>query len=197
MLNRFLPQPDNRYMFVRGFLQYPHLVASVFPSSRFLERRLVETAEIANAGLVVELGPGTGGTTRAFLRAMSENSKLLAIELVPQFVTLLQSCPDPRLISHLGSAEDLTSTLTTYGLARPDTVISGIPFSTMPPETARRIISATWSALAPGGSFVTYQISNHVECLTGDLAGPPVVAYELLNIPPVRICKWRKPLGWY
>jgi phospholipid N-methyltransferase len=56
----------NGYLaFFRGFLRHPSLIGSVIPSSRFLERRVVEVAGIAHSRSVVELGPGTGGITRA------------------------------------------------------------------------------------------------------------------------------------
>ena len=54
-------------VFFRGFLRQPALIGSVIPSSRFLERRIVEAYGIAHSRMVVELGPGTGGTTRAIL----------------------------------------------------------------------------------------------------------------------------------
>ena len=66
----FRPQPDNRFAFLQGFLQRPREVGSFVPSSRFLERRIVRCADVQNAKVIVELGPGTGGTTRALLRHM-------------------------------------------------------------------------------------------------------------------------------
>jgi hypothetical protein len=76
-------QPDHRMAFLQGFLKSPKQVGSIIPSSRFLERRIVRASEIERASLVVELGPGTGGTTRALLRAMSPKARLLAIEIDP------------------------------------------------------------------------------------------------------------------
>jgi phosphatidylethanolamine/phosphatidyl-N-methylethanolamine N-methyltransferase len=58
--------------FFLGFLRRPGAVGSVIPSSRFLERRLVEVGEVRARAWSVELGPGTGGTTRALLAAMPE-----------------------------------------------------------------------------------------------------------------------------
>ena len=57
-------------VFMQQFLKHPHQVASIIPSSRFLERRIIEMAEIRSARTVVELGAGTGGTTRAVLGAL-------------------------------------------------------------------------------------------------------------------------------
>ena len=195
MLNRFRLQPDKRFAFLQGFLRHPGLVGSVIPSSRWVERRLVDIAGIAKAGLVVELGPGTGGTTRAILGTLPGESTLLAIETERQFVSLLRSCPDPRLIAHLGSGVHIQEVLTLHGLSRPDVVISGVPFSSMPIPLGRRLIRAVWFSLVPGGYFVAYQFRDRVAALSREIAGEPEVALELLNVPPIRIYCWRKPVG--
>ena len=67
-----------------------------FSSSRFLECRLVEAAGINSAKTIVELGPGTGGTTRAILKAMAQHSVLLSIEINPHLHTLVSRIDDDR-----------------------------------------------------------------------------------------------------
>ena len=59
---------DHRLTFLRSFLQKPKEVGSIIPSSRFMEKRIVRIAELEGADVAIELGPGTGGTTRALLR---------------------------------------------------------------------------------------------------------------------------------
>ena len=106
------PPARDAIEFLRGFLRNPAQVGSVVPSSRALEQRLVRTAAIADARTVVELGPGTGGTTAAFLQAMQPTARLLAIELDPVFHEhLRQMLHDPRLFLELGSAEKLAEML--------------------------------------------------------------------------------------
>jgi phospholipid N-methyltransferase len=179
--------------FFLGFLRQPALIGSVIPSSRFLERRIVEAAGIAHSRVVVELGPGTGGTTRAILDALPRRSHLLAIEINPEFVTYLKAHTDSRLRVHLGSAEHIRTVLATFDHARPDAVVSGIPFSTMPAEIGRRIVREIWDCLAPGGRFVTYQLMSRVAFLEPLLLGDPHVQIEFLNVPPLRVYSWRKP----
>ena len=48
---------NGQLAFFLGFLRNPSGIGSVIPSSRFLERRVVETAGVASSRLVVELGP--------------------------------------------------------------------------------------------------------------------------------------------
>jgi phospholipid N-methyltransferase len=181
---------DEHIAFLQGFLRRPQQVASVVPSSRFLERRLVSLADVRSARLVVELGPGTGGTTRALLAALPVHARLLCIELDPQFAALLARETDPRLIVHHGSAEDLGAILATHGLGAPDVVISGIPFSIIPPAAGTRIIECIQRALAPGGRFLAYQVRGTVAELAKPVLGEPDTSLELLNLPPVRVFRW-------
>jgi phospholipid N-methyltransferase len=180
--------------FFRGFLRCPNQVGSVIPSSRFLERRLVEVGAIGAARTVVEFGPGTGGTTRALLRAMPKDSALLAVEIDPQFAELLQEgIDDERFVVHEGSAEQIELALASYALGAPQAVVSGIPFSTMPEHVGRSILRAVRDVLAPGGRFIAYQVSSRVAVLARDIFGSPRKEIELLNIPPLRVYCWEKP----
>jgi phospholipid N-methyltransferase len=181
---------DEHLPFLQGFLRRPQQVASVVPSSRFLERRLVSLAGVRSAQLVVELGPGTGGTTRALLAALPASARLLCIELDPDFAALLRRETDPRLIVHHGSAEQLEEILALHGLAAPDVVISGIPFSIIPPAVGARIIESIRRALAPSGCFLAYQVRGTVAELAKPVLGEPDTTLELLNLPPVRVFRW-------
>ncbi len=189
-------RPPNRgnLAFLQGFLRYPEQVASFIPSSRFLERRIIDCACIRQAGLVVELGPGTGGTSQAMLNAMGPQARLLSIEITPEFVEVLSRHPDPRMTAHLGSAEHVCDILQQHRLGPPDVVVSGIPFSTMPTATGEQIIRSVWDCLPPGGIFVAYQVRDRVVQLGRKLLGEPeLIKRELLNVPPMRFYRWRKP----
>ena len=190
--SRFLLQPDKRLAFLQGFLQRPREVGSIIPSSRFLERRIVRAANIRNARLIVELGPGTGGTTRALLRAMKPTARLLSIEIQPHFVRLLERMRDPRFAVQQGSAADLGRILAKRGLGAPDTIVSGIPFSTMPRALGQQVVRAVFDALEPGGLFVAYQVRDRVESLGNEVFGRARIQTELLNVPPMRVYCWRK-----
>ncbi len=178
--------------FFRGFLRSPEQVGSIIPSSRFLERRIINTSHVSTARTVVELGPGTGGTTRAILAAMPEDARLLTIELDPQFSSILEGIGDERLITHVGSAVDLAEILAQHDLGAPDVVISGIPFSTMPREIGLAIIAAIRDNLAPGGRFVAYQFRGAVGRLGAEVMGKPDVELEVLNVPPMRFYTWQR-----
>lgn len=185
----------NGLAFFRGFLRNPEQVGSIIPSSRYLENRVIEAADLEKARVAVELGPGTGGTSRAFLGVLPKNSTLLNIELEAEFIPLLDEIDDRRLINHCGSALDIEEILLHYGLPEPDVVISGIPFSTMPWDVGQNIIRAVWTSLAPGGRFVAYQFRGQVADIGSELLGRPDVNMALFNAPPMRVYTWSKPVN--
>ena len=186
---------NDQIVFLKEFLRNPRQVASIVPSSRFIEQGIVELAEVRSAHTIVDLGAGTGGTTRAILKAMPPYAELLSIEINQRFCGLLRRIEDKRLIAHCGSAHELQKTLSLYGLPAPDVVISGIPFSTMSRQAGARILEAIFSVLVPGGRFVAYQISKQVEEMSRPLFGPAYVVVELLNIPPLRLYRLEKQMA--
>ncbi len=191
----FSQKGDGKLLFFQEFLKHPLQIGSVIPSSRYLEKRVINMAEVKYCNIIVELGSGTGGTTRAILAAMPKDAKLLSIEINPQFHKTVKNIKDKRLIAHHGSAAELGNILLEYDLPKPQAVISGIPFSTMPQDLGKRIILEIAENLAPDGRFVAYQFSKRVIYLCNPILGPCKKTMEILNIPPMRIFRWDKNGG--
>ena len=182
----------HRFIFFEEFLKHPRQVGSITPSSRIIERSIAEAAGVKFADLIVEAGPGNGGTTQAILSEMAPDARLLSIEINPRLHKLVSRIQDDRLIAHLGSVQKLREILSMYGLGAPEALISGIPFSTMDHIAGFRILETISSVLAPGGRFVAYQVSKRVASISTPFLGPAKVQLKLLNIPPMRIYRWEK-----
>lgn len=182
---------ENRLAFLRAFIRSPKEVGSVIPSSRFLKERIIHNANLSQAKVVVELGPGTGGTTRALLHRMPADATLLAIEINPHFCDLLSNTfEDPRLVVHRGSATEIADALAEHGLGAADVILSGIPFSTMDEDLGLDILRSVRRSLQPNGRFVAYQFRDRVEILGRHVFGDAQVQTELLNVPPMRVYRW-------
>ncbi|MBX3421399.1 MAG: methyltransferase domain-containing protein [Pirellulaceae bacterium] len=164
-------------------------------SSRFLEQRLVDVAEVPQVRCIVELGPGTGGTTQSLLAAMDHSATLLAIELIPSLARQLKTIEEPRLVVEQADAVELRNILTDRRLPQPDRIISGIPFSALKPEQAQRLMQQIYELLAPGGYFIAYQVRNVVVSLAEPYFGPGEMFREYRNVPPLKIYRWRKHAG--
>jgi len=132
------------------------------------------------------------GGAASILGAMRGDAKLLCLEIDDKLHGLLGRIEDPRLIAHLGCAGELREVLAAHGLAAPEVVISGIPFSTLERTLASRILEAIAALLAPGGRFIAYQVSASVERLCRPFLGSAHEELEPLNIPPVRLFRWTK-----
>jgi phospholipid N-methyltransferase len=184
--------PNDNWTFFQAFLRSPQVVASMVPSSSFVERRVVRAAAVETASVVVELGGGTGGITRSLLNASGSHSRLLVIERTAEFIEHLRSIGDSRLEVVHGCASSIGAELRHRGHPAADSVISGIPFSTMPKALGKEIIAAVYDALAPGGRFVAYQFTDRVAEYARPVMGAPVIEYELCNVPPLRLFTWRK-----
>lgn len=179
-------------VFLQEFLKHPLQIGSILPSSRFLERRIVEAVNATSVNVIIELGPGTGGVTRAILHAMPQHAKLLSVEINSHFNTMVSKIEDNRLIAHLGSASDLEEIMSIYGLDPPNAIVSGIPFSTMSHSDGSQILETVSFLLASNGRFVAYQVSNQVATLCQPFLGTGQTSMEFLNIPPMRIFEWVK-----
>lgn len=181
-------------VFLGEFVRNPRQLGSIIPSSGFLKQRIVAAAELKSASVIVELGPGNGGTTRSILKAMPSGATLLSIELNEGLYALTRDISDPRYIAHHGDASGLSDILRQHQLNQPDVVISGIPFSCMDPDTGRSILHTIKQELTAGGRFVAYQVSAKVDELnTYYPADRRSVTWEWLNVPPLRVWRWQKP----
>ncbi|TWU01352.1 class I SAM-dependent methyltransferase [Neorhodopirellula pilleata] len=178
----------------KAWLKQPTQVATIFPSSVFLTERIARRDCVRSADTVVELGPGAGGTTLALLESMKPDARLLAVEKTPDLADALAEIEDPRLTSRLGDAADLIEILRAHDLTKADVIVSGIPFSSIPRATAKRISRSIDDVLTPGGTFIAYQLRDDILHFTRPLFGTPHTQFVMRNLPPLRIFTWTKRL---
>ena len=116
--------------------------------------------------LFVEYGPGVGTFTRPILEKLGPDAKLIAIDTNPDFIDYLNGdIDDPPVHRGPGSAADVEKIIAEHGFDHADYVLSGLPFSTLPPGVGEAIGAATGrasSALAAPSS----SISSAPRCAT-------------------------------
>ena len=184
----------------RRFLRNPVRVGALCPSSRGLCRMMVSHVGMDSAGVIVELGPGTGVITREIVRKMPENSKLIAIELDETLCSLLRQ-QFPEIIVCNDTAAGIGEILERYSLPNPDVVISGLPWANFTPKLQRSILSSVADHIAPGGYFATFAYLQGLMFPTGqrfrkllgelfsDVQTSPVI---WKNLPPAFVYRCRK-----
>jgi len=171
----------------------PSQVASICPSSNALLNAIADRNCIRSARTVVDLGPGTGETTAAILEHAPPDCRVLAIEMTPEFIEPLHALADPRLIVEHADAVDLERILLMHKLSKPDVIVSGIPFSSLPVQTAQSIMKSIQRHLADDGTFIAYQLRGHVERYAeSEFGGYQSKRWVFWNLPPLRIYSWKK-----
>jgi phospholipid N-methyltransferase len=187
--------PSPRWQFLRGFLKNPVMVGSVIPSSRVLIDRMLRPVDWENTRLFVEYGPGVGTFTRPILDQLPADAKLVTVDTNAEFTRYLrESIDDPRLVPVTGSAADIEKILADRDFGSADYVLSGLPFSTLPPGVGNAIGEATANVIRPGGAFLVYQFSPKVRDFIKPYFDRIERGFEWINVPPATLFwAWKRP----
>ncbi len=197
MTTHALPRPKRPYWkrvttVMKEWLRSPSQVASIIPSFPFLTEQIADRDCVRSARRIVDLGPGTGGTTESLLKHARLDCRVLALEKTAGFIELLQEIGDPRLMVTQEDVVGLERVLMMHDFESPDVIVSGIPFSSLDPEVAESTIGAIHRTLPSGGNFIAYQLRSHVTTYAEPVFGKPSVSFVLLNLPPLRVFTWTK-----
>jgi phospholipid N-methyltransferase len=168
------------WQFLRGFIKHPVMVGSVIPSSKMLIDRMLAPVDWANCRLFVEYGPGVGTFTQHILERLAPDATLLTIDTNQDFT-------DSRLVAVTGSAAQVDKIMADRGFSEADYILSGLPFSTLPPGVGPAIAEATAEALRPGGVFLVYQFSPKVRQFIAPSFRNIEKGFEWRNIPPAQL----------
>ena len=180
--------PGPWQMFFSGFLKHPVMVGSIIPSSDRLIAKMLAPVDWANTKLFVEYGPGVGTFCRPILERMAPDATLIAIDTNQDFIRYLDhTIADSRFVAVNGSAADVEAIVRDHGHDAADYVLSGLPFSTLPPGVGAAIAAATERVIRPGGAFLVYQFSPKVR----DFMAPHFAridhGMEWWNVPPAQL----------
>lgn len=157
-------------------------------SSPFLISRLLREVDFARARNVVQLGVGTGCITRALLKDLRPDARLLSVELNPLFVEECRDeISDDRLILRQACASTLPAMLDEIGMPEIDYVVSSLPLAIMGNTVVDEILSASADHLAPDGMFLQYQYSLRQRAALERRFREVYVGFALANIPPAYV----------
>ena len=176
------------WLFLKGFIKHPVMVGSIIPSSKTLIDRMLEPVDWAKCKLFVEYGPGVGTFTQHILDRLAPDATLLTLDTNPEFTAYLDGkIRDSRLRAVTASAADVREVMASFGFDEADYVLSGLPFSTLPPGVGPAIAAATADALRPGGAFLVYQFSPKVLNFLSPNFERIDRAMEWINVPPAQL----------
>jgi phosphatidylethanolamine/phosphatidyl-N-methylethanolamine N-methyltransferase len=182
-------------LFIQEWLQRPHQIGAIFPSSKNLSEAMADWLPADPNDFVLELGPGTGSVTHAMLERGLRHDRLIAIEKSPKLAELLHE-RYPRVHVVTGDAAHLDRHVKKY-LRRGQqvgAVISSLPLRIFTPEIAAAIARKIHDVLRPDGRWVQYSYNlrnarqlgdNHFTAVDSDIVW--------WNLPPARLSVYQKP----
>lgn len=189
-----------RIHFMSRFFAQPHAVGSIWPSSRYLGRAMLQNIFLKEGDVVVEYGPGTGPFTAQLRPYLAKGVRYLGIERDDRLYETLQS-RFPEMKFHHGSAEEVSSLLEHYKLPQASLIISGLPFANMSPDLQQGILEATSKALSADGVFRTFTYlfsglsprSAHFQKIAAQFFQKMKSdEFVLLNLPPAKVMSFSK-----
>ncbi|MDR3495957.1 MAG: methyltransferase domain-containing protein [Ancalomicrobiaceae bacterium] len=179
--------------FLRNWIGNPLKTGAVAPSGPALARSMAGYIDTANAGTVVELGPGTGVVTEAILERGIAASRLVSIEYSPDFCALLRErFPGVHFLQ--GDAYGIRTNLAGIAELPLAAVVSSLPLFTRPPAERQRLINTALDMLAPGAPFIQFSYAFVPPVPHG--AGDFTIErsnWILMNLPPARVWIYRRP----
>ena len=188
-------------MILSRFLRNPRSVGALAASSQTVARIVADQLPDGPARRIVELGPGTGALTGELMRRLGPDDRLLALDVEEDFVKALQE-RWPALEAVCGSAARLQEIASEHGMPEVDHIISALPFSTIPVDVTRQILTAVERTLGPGGKFTTFQYLSAYPMpsasafrreMTARLGASPTLRFVFRNLPPCVVLTWQRP----
>ncbi len=144
------------FLFFKQFITKPATTGAIAPSSTHLAKEIVTQAQIANAKLILEFGPGTGVFTQQILTTKQPDANFIAIERNPQLAAALNyKFPNAEIISDCIS--NIESILNSHGITdKADSIVCGLPWAAFDDNLQQKLLSATYNILKEDGIFTTF-----------------------------------------
>lgn len=179
----------NSLLFLQSFIRKPKEIGSVWPSSRFLARKMVQQVAWEEVGAIAELGSGTGVITREIQSHVSKKASVLLFEKNEEMNGNLQKEFPDYICSQ--NAVEMLKIMDHHGINQLDCVISGLPFFNFSKELRERLLNQVIDSLKPGGYFIAFQYSLQMKNLLARTFHIERIQYVPLNFPSafVYVCK--------
>ena len=173
--------------FYKALFKNPKAVGAVLPSSRALARKMSTFIAPPVAGLVVELGAGTGVITEALLdRGVSDDQLVLIDSSSSMTVCLQKRFPMLRVIK--GDVRNLKVLLESIE-GSVHSVVSSLPLLSMTETVQNEIIASLQKVLQPGARLIQFTYRIHKPSVFSRYDRFNLIKSKRVwcNFPPARI----------
>lgn len=194
-VKRRLRKPRRRAMFLAVWARAPRAVGALFPSSRFLARRIAAQVDVHRPGWVIELGAGTGSVTRALVAAGVKPERLLVVELDRRLCALLK-VRFPGLNVVRADAAALDQLLVDSHVHKVNAIVSSLPLLSLPKRVEEEIIGQMFTALPEDGVIVQFTYGPKSPIGNRHLKRNHIKARRAgrvwLNLPPASVWRYER-----
>ena len=180
-------------MFLRELAFAPLRTGALAPSSEALASLMVSEID-PQAGVVVELGPGTGRITEALVARGVPEDRVILLEANPRFARLLRR-RFPRALVHTEKAESLVQ----HPLPQANeisAVISGLPLPNLGPHAQATILRDWYAKLPRAQGFYQFTYAPVSPVAPVRLRAWGLESRRLgtvmLNMPPATVYRFRR-----
>ncbi|KEZ50565.1 class I SAM-dependent methyltransferase [Metabacillus indicus] len=179
----------NSLAFFLEYINKPRSTGALLPSSPKLAECMTEAIDFQTADFIIEYGPGTGVFTEKLIKKRRIGTRILLIEQNEVFSRLLKDrfFDVKDLVIVNGSAENTSYYMKKYGFKRADYILSGLPFASIPSDTADLILSETASILGAEGKFITFQYTLLKKGLFKKYFSALHISKVYMNLPPAYV----------
>ena len=156
---------------------------TLMPSSRFLVKRMLSKINFDHDRDILQLGYGNGVFTKELLLRMNHTSTLTIFEIDPW-------CEQYRIDdTRIRYIEDTAEKVSSYcGDRKFDTIISTLPFASLPQRMCENIFHEIRHHLAMKWKFLQFQYSLYSrKTIYGLFHIEPKIDFEFRNLPPAFI----------
>ena len=177
------------WQFLKEYLSAPDTIGAIAPSSRHLAAAMTASIDFNKAHCIVEYGAGTGVFTQDVVARKRQDTTYIVIEQNERFYEILrkQFYGMPGVVIIHGDAGNVCGFLRDQGLRHADYIISGLPFTSLPQQVSRRILSQTQKAIGMEGVFITFQYTLLRKTFLENYFNIQKIVRVWRNLPPAYV----------
>ena len=146
--------------FLKESLKNIRQIGSIFPSSRFVVRKMIEPIDFEKKIIVLELGSGTGVITKQIIEKLNSDSTLICFETNQKFCQELEKMKNEKMTLINKSAETMKTYIKQLKIEQVDYIVSSVPLMTISQEDTNKILTASVEILGNQGKFIQLQYTK-------------------------------------
>jgi len=184
-----------RHHFIVAAMRSPLKIGALLPSSRGLAKAMASFVNMQHAGMVVELGAGTGVVTHALLKHGVTPERLLVIERDEALHTLLTNHFRHLHIVQADAAQ-LDTVLADAGVTQVNAIVSSLPFLVMPKPVRDAIQQHMAALIGEDGIIIQFTYGPQSPIPASQLRRLHLTGKRsklvVANVPPAHVWVYRR-----